>query len=124
MTYSCAYFRDRGDSLEQAQRQKYQHIARKLRLQPGDRLLDIGCGWGGMLIHAVRNCGVSAVGNTISRAQRDYARQRIKDLGLEDSIQGLLDDATSQEIDRVSIGMLSTGRIHRSLWTEWSARKS
>jgi cyclopropane-fatty-acyl-phospholipid synthase len=108
MTYSCAYFRDGGESLEQAQRQKYQHIARKLRLQPGEQLLDIGCGWGGMLIHAVQHWGVSAVGNTLSGAQCDYARQRIKDLGLEHGIRVLLDDYRSLtgEFDKVvSIGM-------------------
>jgi cyclopropane-fatty-acyl-phospholipid synthase len=108
MTYSCAYFRDSGESLEQAQRRKYEHIARKLRLQPGDRLLDIGCGWGGMLIHAAQRCGVTAVGATISGAQCDYARQRIQDLGLKDSIQLVLDDyrnLTGAFDKVVSIGM-------------------
>lgn len=108
MTYSCAYFRGPDDSLEQAQRQKYEHIARKLLLKPGERLLDIGCGWGGMLIYAVQHCGVTAVGNTISREQHEYAGHRIKELGLEDRIQVVLDDYRNLtgEFDKVvSIGM-------------------
>jgi cyclopropane-fatty-acyl-phospholipid synthase len=108
MTYSCAYFRSPDDSLEQAQRQKYDHIARKLLLKPGEKLLDIGCGWGGMLIHAVRNYGVTAVGNTISRSQYEYARQKIKDLGLENEIEVIFEDyrnLTGQFDKVVSIGM-------------------
>jgi cyclopropane-fatty-acyl-phospholipid synthase len=108
MTYSCAYFRTDDDSLEQAQRCKYDHIARKLRLQPGDSLLDIGCGWGGMLIHAARNYGVTAVGNTISHSQHEFARSRIKELGLETRIEVNVQDyrnLTGKFDKIVSIGM-------------------
>jgi cyclopropane-fatty-acyl-phospholipid synthase len=108
MTYSCAYFQNPGDSLEQAQRQKYRHIARKLLLEPGERLLDIGCGWGGMLIHAVENRGVNAVGNTISRSQYEYARRKVKDLGLANQIEVVFEDyrrLTGKFDKLVSIGM-------------------
>ncbi len=108
MTYSCAYFRGLDDSLEQAQRQKYDHIARKLLLQPGERLLDIGCGWGGMLIHAVQNYGVAALGNTISRSQYQYARDKVKDLGLDNRIEVVFEDyrnLTGKFDKVVSIGM-------------------
>ncbi|HET8621270.1 MAG TPA: class I SAM-dependent methyltransferase, partial [Acidimicrobiales bacterium] len=69
MTYSCAVFHDAADTLEQAQEAKYELICRKLGLQPGMRLLDVGCGWGGMAMHAARHHGVSAVGVTISPRQ-------------------------------------------------------
>jgi cyclopropane-fatty-acyl-phospholipid synthase len=108
MTYSCAYFRGPGDSLEQAQHQKYEHIARKLLLKPGERLLDIGCGWGGMLMHAVRNHGVTALGNTNSQSQYEHTRRKIKDLGLEDKIEVVCGDYRnlSGKYDKVvSIGM-------------------
>lgn len=108
LTYSCAYFRNSDDSLEQAQHQKYEHIARKLLLKPGERLLDIGCGWGGMLIHAVRNYGVTAVGNTVSHAQYEHVRSRIRDLGLQDQIEVLCEDyrKLAGKYDKiVSIGM-------------------
>ena len=108
MTYSCAYFRSPEDSLEQAQHQKYEHIARKLLLKPGEKLLDIGCGWGEMLIHAVQNHGVTALGNTISRSQYEHARSKIKDLGLEDKIEVVCEDyrnLTGKYDKVVSIGM-------------------
>ncbi len=108
MTYSCAYFRCPEDSLEQAQHQKYELIARKLLLKPGERLLDIGCGWGGMLIHAVQHYGVKAVGNTISRAQYRCVKDKIKDLGLEKSIEVVFEDyrnLTGKFDKVVSIGM-------------------
>ena len=108
MTYSCAYFRSPEDSLEQAQHQKYEHIARKLLLKPGEKLLDIGCGWGEMLIHAVQNHGVTALGNTISQPQVQHARNKIKDLGLEDKIEVVCEDyrnLTGKYDKVVSIGM-------------------
>ena len=82
MVYSCAYFADAAESLESAQRRKLDYICRKLRLRPGERLLDIGCGWGSLLLHAVRNYGVDAVGITLSRAQAELARERIAAEGL------------------------------------------
>ena len=80
--YSCGYFRTADDSLDQAQEQKLDHICRKLALRPGERLLDIGCGWGGLILWAVRNYGVRAVGITLSEGQYRFALARIRELGL------------------------------------------
>lgn len=81
--YSCAYFRQPSDSLDLAQEQKLEHICRKLGLAPGQHFLDIGCGWGALIIWAARNHGVKAVGITLSDEQHAFATQRIKELGLE-----------------------------------------
>ena len=108
MAYSCAYFRDGNDSLEEAQQQKYEHICRKLQLRRGETLLDIGCGWGGMLIYAARHYGAKGVGYTLSREQAEYAIQLIKELGLEKNVEILLDDYRNiaGQFDKfVSIGM-------------------
>src|SRR3954451_25218036 len=75
MQYSCGYFTDWGNPLEQAQHDKMEMICRKLRLQAGERLLDIGCGWGGLVCHAARNYGVKAHGVTLSQAQHDFAQE-------------------------------------------------
>jgi cyclopropane-fatty-acyl-phospholipid synthase len=83
MTYTCALFPTEDATLEQAQENKYDVIARKLDLQPGQRLLDIGCGWGGMVRHAARHYGVRALGVTLSREQASWAQQRIKEEGLD-----------------------------------------
>ena len=83
MQYSCGYFKDWGNSLEQAQLDKLEMICRKLRLQPGERMLDIGCGWGGLICYAARNFGVRAHGITLSRKQHDFAKEKIARLGLE-----------------------------------------
>jgi cyclopropane-fatty-acyl-phospholipid synthase len=80
MTYSCGYFTSETDSLEQAQFNKYEHICRKLALQPGEKLLDIGCGWGGMLIYAAQKYGIKGLGNTLSRNQCECAKRKIRDL--------------------------------------------
>jgi cyclopropane-fatty-acyl-phospholipid synthase len=82
MVYSCAYFRTGDETLDEAQQAKLEHICRKLRLSPGDRLLDVGCGWGGLVIHAAQNHGVSAVGVTLSKEQHAFANERIEALGL------------------------------------------
>ncbi len=82
MVYSCAYFRSPQDSLEQAQEQKLEYICRKLRLQPGMRILDIGCGWGALVMYAAANYGVDATGITLSQAQQEYAARRIAESGL------------------------------------------
>ncbi len=108
MTYSCAYFKRPDDSLEQAQLNKYEHIARKLILKPNESLLDIGCGWGGMLIYAAKKYGITGVGNTISQNQYEYANRKIKELGLQDQIEVLYQDYRhlSGKFDKVvSIGM-------------------
>ena len=86
MQYSCGYFTDWNNSLEQAQHDKLDMICRKLRLQPGDDMLDIGFGWGGLVIHAAQNYGVKAHGVTLSEEQYAYTSQKVKDLGLEDRI--------------------------------------
>lgn len=82
MVYSCGYFHSPEDSLDQAQRQKLEHICRKLRLRPNQRLLDIGCGWGGLVIYAAVQYGVEAVGITLSEPQAMLARARIEQAGL------------------------------------------
>ncbi len=108
LTYSCAYFRHETDSLEQAQRNKFEHIARKLMLTPGETLLDIGCGWGGMLIHCADRYGVRGVGNTLSRNQLEFASARAEKLGLADRVQVSLKDyrELAGTFDKfVSIGM-------------------
>ncbi|MFD0367932.1 class I SAM-dependent methyltransferase [Streptomyces sp. NPDC127114] len=86
MVYSCAYWTD-GGTLEEAQRDKLDLIARKLHLKEGDRLLDVGCGWGSMAIHAAREYGARVVGITLSREQAAFARKRIADEGLTDRIE-------------------------------------
>jgi cyclopropane-fatty-acyl-phospholipid synthase len=84
MVYSTAYFRDPGETLDAAQERKLEYICRKLRLRPGERLLDIGCGWGGLLIHAAKTRGVEAFGITLSTPQAELARDRIRKEGLSD----------------------------------------
>lgn len=81
--YSCAYFRRADDTLDIAQEQKLDHICRKLRLAPGERFLDIGCGWGALAMWAASRYGVRALGVTLSQNQHDYAREKIRGLGLE-----------------------------------------
>ncbi|MEW5918712.1 MAG: class I SAM-dependent methyltransferase, partial [Gemmatimonadota bacterium] len=82
--YSCAYFCADDDDLDRAQTAKLEHICRKLRLQPGEHFVDIGCGWGGLVRHAARHHGVEALGITLSRCQAEYARERIAREGLAD----------------------------------------
>lgn len=82
MVYSCAYFTTPNDDLDTAQERKLDYICRKLRLRRGDRMLDIGCGWGGLVIHAARNYGVEAHGITLSGPQAELANQRIREVGL------------------------------------------
>jgi cyclopropane-fatty-acyl-phospholipid synthase len=110
LTYSCAYFRSRDDDLETAQRAKLDLVCRKLRLQPGETVLDIGCGWGSFLIHAAQHHGVRGVGITLSPSQAAVARQRIAELGLDDRLEVRLADyrePLGRSFDAVaSIGML------------------
>ena len=84
--YSCAYFTCPDESLDQAQRNKLEHICRKLRLRPGERLLDIGCGWGALVCWAARYHGVHAHGITLSQQQFDYAQRRIRTENLQDLV--------------------------------------
>ncbi|MFE9774991.1 class I SAM-dependent methyltransferase [Streptomyces sp. NPDC005931] len=111
MVYSCAYWPappPRG-TLEQAQHDKLELVARKLALKPGRRLLDVGCGWGSMAIHAARDHGVRVVGITLSQEQAAYARKRIADEGLTDRIEIRVQDyrdVTDGPYDAISsIGM-------------------
>ncbi|HME81624.1 MAG TPA: cyclopropane-fatty-acyl-phospholipid synthase family protein [Candidatus Eremiobacteraceae bacterium] len=121
MTYSCAYFQDAIESLDDAQQHKYEHICRKLQLRPGDRLLDVGCGWGGLIRYAAREHGATAVGITLSTKQAEYAQRRIAAEGLADRVSvelrdyreleplGLFDKAASiGMVEHVGDGMLST----------------
>jgi len=84
MVYSCGYFADPHDTLDSAQLRKLDRICRKLNLQPGERFLDIGCGFGGLLIHAVDQYGAQGTGISLSQAQTDEARLRIEAAGLSD----------------------------------------
>jgi cyclopropane-fatty-acyl-phospholipid synthase len=84
MAYTCAYFHNEDDDIDTAQEQKFDHICRKLRLKPGERMLDIGCGWGGLVRHAAANYGVEALGVTLGVHQAKFATERIKALGLQD----------------------------------------
>lgn len=111
MIYSCAYFKSPDDSLETAQAQKLNYICRKLRLRPGERLLDIGCGWGGLIIHAARYYGVHAIGITLSEQQLAFAEKRINEVGLSSGCEAhLLDYRDAHQLGEfdklVSVGMV------------------
>ncbi|MFI6455135.1 class I SAM-dependent methyltransferase [Streptosporangium amethystogenes] len=82
MAYTCAVFPEQDSTLEEAQHAKFELVARKLGLKPGMRLLDVGCGWGGMVIHAAREYGVKALGVTLSRQQAEWAQKAIAEAGL------------------------------------------
>lgn len=86
LVYSCGYFHDREQTLARAQQNKLDILCRKLRLEPGDKLLDIGCGWGALVLWAARHYGVEAHGITLSEEQVKVGRERIKELGLEDRV--------------------------------------
>lgn len=108
MLYSCAYFTDWGNDLEQAQRDKLDHICRKLRLQAGERFLDVGCGWGALICHAAQHYGVTAHGVTLSQEQHDHTVARIRELGLQDRVSVEIRDyrALTGRYDKIaSIGM-------------------
>ena len=92
MVYSCAYFHHEDDTLESAQVQKLDHICTKLRLAPGERFLDIGCGWGALVMRAAEQYGVHATGITLSENQHRLAAERIRAAGLQDRCKVLLQD--------------------------------
>jgi cyclopropane-fatty-acyl-phospholipid synthase len=87
MTYTCALFPTGNETLEEAQHAKYDLVARKLDLKPGQRLLDVGCGWGGMVRHAAREYGVKGLGVTLSREQADWATLKNKEEGLDHLVE-------------------------------------
>jgi len=106
--YSCAYFRTPEDTLEHAQANKKAHIGRKLLIEPGMRVLDIGCGWGGMGLTLARDFGAQVVGVTLSAEQHKVACDRVKAAGLEDRVEFRLQDyrTVRERFDRiVSVGM-------------------
>jgi len=105
MAYTCAVFPHVDASLETAQEEKFDLVCRKLGLQPGMRLLDVGCGWGGMVLHAVRNYGVTAIGVTLSQQQALWGQQAIEEAGLQQVAQVRFSDyrdVPETEFDAVS----------------------
>ena len=123
--YSCAYFPPGVRDVERAQQAKLDYICRKLRLQPGEHLLDIGCGWGALIRHAVRHYGVEAVGITVSPAQAELATERISDEGLEGRCRVELRDyrelPDTEAYDKVaSVGMFE--HVGRTRLAEYFAR--
>lgn len=110
MIYSCAYFKTGLEDLHAAQRQKLDHICRKLMLRPGERLLDVGCGWGGLLLWAATHYGTTGVGVTLSEEQYSYARKLVVDSNLAHRIEIRRQDYRDLRNDRpfdkiVSVGM-------------------
>lgn len=108
MVYTCAYYTDWNNTLDQAQHDKLDMICRKLRMQPGEKFLDIGSGWGGLLIHAAQNYGVKSHGVTLSQAQHDYTVAKIAELGLQDKVTVAIQDYSEHigQYDKISsIGM-------------------
>jgi cyclopropane-fatty-acyl-phospholipid synthase len=128
MVYSCAYFRSPDDSLDVAQEAKLDLICKKLRLKPGERLLDIGCGWGGLVIHAAEHYGVDATGITLSPNQAEFAKERIAESGLGDRCRVAIRDyrtlTTEDSFDKIaSIGMVEhVGLTHLPVYFESAYR--
>ncbi len=124
MVYSCAYFETGQEDLEQAQQAKLRHLCRKLRLKPGDYLLDVGCGWGGLARFAAREFGARVFGITLSREQLALARERVKAEGLDDRVElELLDYRDLPQDGRfdkvVSVGMFEhVGHANLALYCE------
>ena len=109
MLYTCAYFSDPSASLEEAQTAKMDLVCRKLRLQPGQSVVEAGCGWGGLARHMARRYGVNVRAYNISREQIAYARHRAKDEGLDGQVEYVEDDyrnITGTYDAFVSVGML------------------
>ncbi|POX38262.1 SAM-dependent methyltransferase [Streptomyces sp. Ru73] len=123
MVYSCAYWESPEATLEEAQRDKLDLICRKLDLKEGERLLDVGCGWGSMVLHAAEHYGVSAVGVTLSEEQAAYARKRVAEAGLTDRIEIRVQDyrlVKDGPYDAISsIGMAE--HVGRARYAEYAA---
>ena len=118
LLYSCGYYQHEGDGIEQAQTQKLEYLCRKLRLKPGDRLLDIGCGWGGFALYAAQVHGALVHGITLSRRQAEIANQRISAAGLSRrcriEVRDFRDIHGEQMYDKIaSIGMVEHVGSHR-----------
>src|SRR5690625_15734 len=126
MQYSCAYFSHPDMSLEEAQTAKREHIARKLVLSPGEEVLDIGCGWGGMALHLAREYGAKVTGLTLSEEQYNIARQRARDAGLDKQVQFQLQDYRQHQGSYdavVSVGMFEhVGRPQYQVYFDTVAR--
>ena len=124
MTYSCALFETPGDDLAQAQTNKYELVSRKLGLRSGMRLLDVGCGWGGMAIHAATNHGARVLGITLSHEQYDWATKRVAEYGLGDRVEIRIQDyrdVADEPFDVISsIGMFE--HVGRARMTEYFHR--
>ena len=125
MTYSCARFADPAMSLEQAQESKHELICRKLGLREGEplRLLDVGCGWGSMALHAAASCGATVVGITLSEEQATYARKRVAEAGLGDRVEIRVQDYRDLRGERfdaiTSIGMFEhVGKVRTAQYFE------
>ena len=125
LVYSCAYFVTPDDNLDSAQGHKLDYICRKLRLRPGERLLDIGCGWGGLLIHAAAHYGVEAVGITLSVPQAELARQRLCEAGLSNRCRVEVADYRDLEHGQVYDKIVSVGmfeHVGEALLPEYFSR--
>src|SRR5713226_7109725 len=109
MVYSCAYFHSEADSLDAAQEQKLDHILNKLMLRPGELFLDIGCGWGALILRAAKKYGARATGVTLSRNQYEFVSTRIREEGLEDSCEVRLEDYRDIPGERVFDKIASVG---------------
>jgi cyclopropane-fatty-acyl-phospholipid synthase len=117
MAYTCGYYPTGAEDLDRAQVLKMEHVCRKLRLRPGERLLDLGCGWGGLMIHAATRHGVHAVGVTLSERQLAFATERIREAGLADRVEVRLahyETLAGETFDKISsVGMMEHVGIDR-----------
>ena len=124
MIYSCAYYQTGDEDIDQAQQDKLRHLCRKLRLQPGECLLDVGCGWGGLARFAAREFGVEVLGITLSQAQLEAGRQRVADAGLSQQVRlefmDYRDLPQDQSFDKiVSVGMFEhVGHVNLPLYCQ------
>jgi cyclopropane-fatty-acyl-phospholipid synthase len=120
MTYSSALYEDHTPDLTAAQNNKYRRLAEAINLQPGQKLLEIGCGWGGFAEYVAKSFGAKVVGLTISKEQRDFAQKRIKDAGLSDKVEIKLQDYRDERdrYDRIaSIEMIEA--VGEAFWPRY-----